>query len=455
MKSPTPIHVLVDEFFAGLDDKDRTSLLEAVYAFCLQVENHHYLDRRMRSLDTEADVQSDFKKRLKYDRYAKCDFWRGMVVYLRGDTPEQARAKFNLDPQDLELCLDCITNEQYIELLKISSFQSIYRVTDAELQVVIEKARRTCKKVAERQLRWIEKVDSGFHGESELEDEAVRVAHHYAHFPDTSRILAYVIRAIYNRANHLCEYHSAESRARQRKLPEFKCSDCYTEFNHRKKVLTFAQAVNAKLKPSDPSEFYCPCCSKLGKTVQLQRIESERVYETMVVSFDHPGLTSEGRGLAERLPGAENIEKSSNTKMDLEKMTQKLRSSSATFVRILVDGDEDFEQWARDRGIQALTDPLTVGHLICEYLGIDFEKVKREVGPAMLGKPSVFAVRVDGETDMVCAQTSWDAVQSVARHYKFSDGSAMEAELGPIQVKRLGEADGGAGMNLGEIIPVV
>ena len=467
MKSPITIFALTKEFFPTLKVEDRIRLLEAVYAFCLNIENHHYLDRRMKDIGIEYEVQIEFKRRLKYNKYAKCDFWRGISAYFRGKSPDTIK----ICPTDLKFCLHTLTDDQYIKVMRTASFKSTHRISDKELHSVIDRAKKTCKTVADRQLRWITQTDPSFCGREELEDEAIRVAHYYAHFPDTSRISAYIVRAIYNKANHLCEYHSAESRRRQRKLPAFKCDECHSKFVHRKKAKTFNQVVDkiwpkatedaevytcinwgAKPKEGEIAVF-CTSCLKTGDVVRLTPIEGERVYETMVISMDAK-LDEDGRNLADRLPdSSSSVERKVQQKLDLEKITQKLKPSTAEFVRILVDGDAGFEEWAMDRGIKALIDPLVTGHLICEYLDISFDAVKKETGQ-VIGKPSVFVVRADGEEDMVCAQTAKEAVHNVAKHYRFKDGYDMEDALGKIQVKRIGEMGGSLGMKVGDIAPV-
>lgn len=460
----TPIYALVDSCVSQLTDpklqrqlirwQNKKQFLEAVYAFCLNLENHHYLDRRMKDLGIDWETQRIFKSQLKYNQYAKYDFWRGVAVYIRGSKFEKAHKIHGLVEKDLDYCFECLTVEQYTRMLQMASFRSTFRASNEVIEEVIREASKTCKVVADRQLRWIEKVDPGFCGEEELCDEAIRIAYHYAHFPDASRILAYVKRSIYNRANHLCEYHSAEGRRRQRKLPEFRCLPCKKEYIHRKKVLNHASLVKMGLDHPGLSivGYYCPSCAQEGKVTQLENIEGERVYETMVISIDSQ-LDEDGRNLGEVVPDQKvNIERETSQKEELEIITRKLRKDSATFVRILCQGDEDFEQWAYDNEVKSFEDPLVVAHLICDYMEVPFDRIKKEVGMVM-GQPSVFLVRVDGEDDLTCAQTPWEAVHQVARHYKFRNGHDMQDQLGKVQVKRIGEAHNHY-VRSGEVVPM-
>jgi hypothetical protein len=196
--------------------------------------------------------------------------------------------------------------------------------------------------------------------------------------------------------------------------------------------------------------------------IALSNIDGERVYQSTTVSLDSgPKDGAEARPLIATIKDENvDVEHEVEQKEFLASMTKKLSSQAQKFVKLLVEPNSDFDAWTKKQRIQGVSDPLVRAHLICGFLGVEYEEIQVEIGD-IIGPPSVFLVQVRGEDgtrehDVVSARNPKEAVKIVADEYRFGSGREMQRVCGEVYVKRLWRIDERSASALpeGKVLPV-
>ncbi len=444
-----PVHEVVTKFFADEGLPLPREAYQAVYAYILgslsphsletakdALGNHHTFDRVMKGLGMKVESIKELKDEFKFSWYAQC-FWRAVFLTLRGEDDDFVRRSFPLvDKRDISMAISSMSEEQFAVLLHRATFTSTYQIPGRIFHEIVRKAEPICRGISNRKFQWIRDSDPAFDGFGELQLEATRVALYYSHFPDKSRISAYVIKAIYNKMNHLLELHSRPDHRRSHKLAEFKCNDCKKEYVHEKHVLNFRGMLEKFPDSAEVQDhtcpYWCPSCAKKGHIRALSPILGERVFRTLVLSMDSAGVHGQqmvGDTLTEAMmnPEFQATDVKVMSMMDSKKMMASVKKESSRFLRILLGGSAKFNRWLAEQGQEPSEDQQILAYQICRFLGIPYADIQADIGRPM--RASVFQVRAGGEDDLVCAHTAREAADVVARHYRFVDAHDMQDRL--------------------------
>ncbi len=450
--SRRPVHRVVNDFLPV----PSSDTFRAVYAYLLGVDrkptknsphaflepgfgDHHALERALKAEGMDAEDIHDLKDKFKFSWYVQ-DFWRAVFLYLRGHSTRKVLERHKVDRWDIHMALKHLSEEQFGALCERAAFVTTYQVDKEVLDGIIRNVQKVCIGVAERKLKWIRDSDPAFNGADELMLEAARVALRYSYYPDPGRIQGCVIKSIYNHTHHLNTEHSKPDRRRSRKMPEFKCGECRKEFVHVKHVLNAKQA-QTMLPTLDVSPgalehvdcpYWCKSCAKKGKIAPLTPIVGDREYHAVVLSLDGGSNRIENRRIGDTIadPTLEGVDAKVLEKVRLSAVLGHVTGKSEKFLRILLDGDPKFEKWVSMTTDGPADDPMLLAQQICEFLRVPFEQVRHEIGRPL--RPSVFQVRIGEETDeddLVCAFSAKDAVDYVAKAYRFVDGRNMRDAL--------------------------
>jgi len=441
----------------GRETEDATldAICGAIYRYSLSLSDGRAFSNALRLWvrkalkgvdDTEVTAQIRvLRDNITYSWYVMSDMWRAIVLASSGTAIPDILRVYKTHPGDIKRCLDLLTPS---ELATIQT-RSIYRISKEDYAWVLTESQKIAKRLAYLKLRFLSKYDSGFDPEAELMVEAVRIANYYSSYPSRERIMGSIAVSLPREAERIREYCLAEQRKPIRKVPELRCPHCLREWEHRKNkgVLTIPDVLKKfPLSPEGLSldDLFCGYCACSDRVVKLTHLDTDRDYTPTTVSIHQ---TSEDGGcsiedvLAEEDDGGRHGEDQVYDHEYVEILSKKLGETEQTFLHILLSGDDQFDKWMRKKGVTAPRDEGVLGVLICEYMGVDWDSMRENIG-TVLSKPKAYIVEVEGDKDLVFARSPSYAVHFLARYYKFPKGSAMAKACGKIRVREYTEGIG-------------
>lgn len=443
------IPALVQAHFPDVDEDARDELTLVVYRFSLgflpgNAFNSELIrfKRHLGGMDTDKTQRmTDFRVRCQHSFYINALFWRAMILYV-ASTPFEAIVKgFPVHHGDLRLCVELMSNDDYFAVHEMYGTRSIRMFSREDYDWLVQRAVSRCAAVYHRKLRYLGKYDQGIDLEKDLLCDALRVIHRYSHYPDRNRIWGSVNTSIGTAAERLRAYHQAAKRAAIIKLPAYRCPCCKTEWEHRKnKGLTnFADAQDKDWQIDEDTctidSLFCDKCSTPKKPVEVDALENEREYMATTVSISPtPGADGETVTIDNEDEDARRGDDAAADSEFVEQLHKRLSPDQQAFMHIYLGEDEDFGRWLEKQGAGRVNRHDTLAALVCQYLDLDWTKMRRELG-ALLGEPRAYLVECDGETDVVFAEDASHAVHYVAQHYRYPSGSAMQRDAGRIRVR--------------------